>query len=224
MWKLVREWLPARKPIVAAVLFAVSPYNLIIVYYRSDFAELLACALLPLLLWAALHVAREEWRRVPALAIVFAGIWLSNAPAAVIATYSLALIIVVICVVRRSFRPMVPIAVAMIAGFGLGAFYILPAVWEQRWVQIGQAMAANLHWTQNFLFSRAGDPEFVLFNWKVSGVALGMMFVTGIAAWFSLQEGGEIMKNFGGFWPLLEWLRLRSCGRRAISSGAGCQN
>ena len=112
MWRLAREWLPGPQPIVAAVLYAVNPYFLVTVYYRSDFAELLAAALLPLLLWDALRVARGEWRRVPLLAMVFAGIWLSNAPAAVIATYSLALILAVACATQRSFRPVLPGAAA----------------------------------------------------------------------------------------------------------------
>src|SRR5277367_5975547 len=39
MWKLAREWLPGSQAAMAAVFFAVNPYHLVIVYYRSDFAE-----------------------------------------------------------------------------------------------------------------------------------------------------------------------------------------
>jgi hypothetical protein len=188
MWRLARDWLPGPHAIVAAVLFELNPYHLVIVYYRSDFAELLASALLPLMLWGALHAGRGEWRRVPLLAAAFAGIWLSNAPAAVIATYSLGLIFFVMCAVQRSFRPLVLGATAMAAGFGLAAFYILPAAWERRWVQIGQAVADNLRPDQNFLFTRASDPDFVRFNWKVSSVAVGVMLVTGVAAVFAAKK------------------------------------
>src|SRR5271155_4636464 len=106
MWRFAREWLPQPQAIAAAVLFMVNPYNLVTVYYRSDFAELLAGALLPLLLWSALGVAREGARRAPLLAVVFAAIWLTNAPEAVIATYSLALVLIVACAVRGSLRPL----------------------------------------------------------------------------------------------------------------------
>jgi hypothetical protein len=182
MWKLSREWLPDWQATVAAVLYAANPYHLVIVYYRSAFAELLACALFPLLLWGALRVAREQWPGVPLLAVVFAGIWLSNGPAAVIATYSLCLALVVVCAARRSLRPLVPGATAMAAGFGLAAFYILPAAWEQRWVQIAEIVAGNLRPARNFLFTSANDPDFVAFNWKVSWVALGVICVTLLAA------------------------------------------
>ena len=70
----------------------------------------------------------------------------------------------------------------MAAGFGLAAFYIFPAAYEQRWVQIRQVLADLLSPEQNFLFTHAIDPEFLFFNWKVSGVAMGVMLVTGIAA------------------------------------------
>ncbi|MGH9745720.1 MAG: hypothetical protein ACRD59_06375 [Candidatus Acidiferrales bacterium] len=199
MWRLAREWLPNPQAAAAAVIFAANPYQLVVVYYRSDFAELLASAIFPLLILGAGRVVRdgsreisgdgwrESWDGLPLLAIAFAGIWLSNAPAAVIATYSLALLLAVGCILQRSFRPLLSGGAAMVFGFGLAAFYILPAAFEQRWVQIGQVVGENLRPAQNFLFTGSSDPEFVLFNWKVSGVALGMILLTGVAAVFSAR-------------------------------------
>ncbi|MGA2511449.1 MAG: 6-pyruvoyl-tetrahydropterin synthase-related protein [Candidatus Acidiferrales bacterium] len=206
MWTLAREWLPGPQAIVAAVLYAVNPYYLITAYYRSDFAEMLAAALLPLLLWSILHVARGEWRRVPLVAIVFAGIWLSNAPAAVIATYSLALILAVACAMQRSLRPLLSGAVTVAGGFGLAAFYILPAAWEERWVQITQVISDSLRPAENFLFTRSNDPDFMAFNWKVSWVALGVMIVTAIAAAFVVRKRREIK----GLWWMLAALGVAS--------------
>jgi 6-pyruvoyl-tetrahydropterin synthase-like protein len=182
MWVLSREWLPPPQAVVAALLYAVNPYNLVIVYYRSDFAELLAGTLFPLLLWGVLRVIAGEWRSVPSLAAVFASVWLTNAPAAVIATYSLVLVILVGCVVRKSLRPLLVGASAMAGGFALAAFYILPAAWERRWVQIAQAVADVVNPSRNFLFTRMNDPDFVLFNGKVSWIAAGVIAITGIAA------------------------------------------
>lgn len=182
MWRLAREWLPARYATLAAVLFAVNPYHLVIVYYRSDFAELMAGAFLPLIVWGALRTARGEWRSVPWLAAAFAGMWLSDAPAAVIATYALALVLCVGCVTRRSLRPLVPGVTAMAGGFGLAAFYILPAAREQRWVQIAQVVADNLGPARNFLFTHSNDPDFAAFNWKISCVTVLVMLVTALAA------------------------------------------
>src|SRR5439155_1094286 len=93
MWKFAGQWLSPTQAIAAALFFAANPYHLSVIYYRSAFAELLASALFPLMLLGTFGVLRQEWRRVPLLAFAFATIWLTNAPAGVIATYSLALVL-----------------------------------------------------------------------------------------------------------------------------------
>ncbi|HXX19794.1 MAG TPA: 6-pyruvoyl-tetrahydropterin synthase-related protein [Candidatus Acidoferrum sp.] len=192
MWRLAKDWLFRPYATIAAVLYAVNPYHLVIVYYRSAFGELLAAALLPLLIWSVLRVTSGEWRRIPLLALVLASVWLSNAPAAVIATYSLALVIVIGCFRKRSFRPFVPGASAMIAGLALAAFYVAPAAWEQKWIQISQAVSDDLRPSANFLFTRANDPDFVAFNWKVSWVAVGLIVLTAIAVLSTWRKRREI--------------------------------
>jgi len=198
MWRLAREWLRGPHAIIAAVLYALSPYQLVIVFYRSAFGELMAAALLPLLVWAALRVIGGERRRIPILALAFAGVWLANAPAAVIATYSVALVILIGCVWRRSFWPAISGAIAMAAGFGLAAFYIVPATWEQKWVQIAQIVSQNLVPSANFLFTRSNEPDFVAFNRKVSWVAVGLIVANLIAALTTLKKRREIA---GPWWP-----------------------
>jgi 6-pyruvoyl-tetrahydropterin synthase related domain len=191
MWKLAREWLPRPEAAAAALFFAVNPYNLLVVYYRSDFAELLAGSLFPLLVLGVLRVSRDGWPRVPFLALIFAGVWLSNAPAAVIATYSLVLLLVVASVRTPSVWPLLRGGAAMAMGLGLAAFYVLPAAWEQKWVQIAQAVSENLRPERNFIFAHAGDPEFLLFNWKVSSLALGVMLITGVLGVFAARRRDE---------------------------------
>ncbi len=202
MWRLAREFLPGAQAAAAAVIFVVNPYQLLVVYYRSDFAELLAGALFPLLILAALRVLRDGWRwgwgGIPMLALVFAAIWLSNAPAAVIATYSLALLIAVGCAIQRSIRPLLAGGTAMALGFGLAGFYILPAAYEQRWVQIAQAIVVDLQPAQNFIFTHSTNPEFALFNWKVSCVALATILLASIAAVISARHRRDN--------PMLWWL------------------
>lgn len=199
MWRFASEWLAPREAIAAAVFFAINPYNIVLVYYRSDFAELLACALFPLLLLGLLRIVREGSRGLPLTAVVFAGIWLSNAPAGVIATYSLVLLMVVGAICTRSLRPLLAGSGAMILGFGLTAFYILPAAYEQRWVQISQVVSENLAPDRNFLFTHSEDPEFLLFNLKISGVGLLVILITAIAAVIVARR----RRSFPGVWSLL---------------------
>lgn len=202
MHRLAREWLQPQDATAAAVLYAVNPYHLVIVYYRSDFAELLAVAFLPLLILQTLLLAREGWRRVPHFALVFAAIWLTNAPAAVIATYTVAIIVAVEIALSRSLQPVFTAAAGGATGFALAAFYIIPAVFEQRWVEISQALAPELQPWHNFLFIRTDDPEFVLFNLKVSAVALIVICTFGIAAVFAARRRQSAPGVFWSLWTL----------------------
>ena len=194
MSRLAREWIPGPLANLGGVLYAINPYHLVIIYYRSAFGELLAAALMPLLVWAAVRVIQGEWRLVPTLALVFACIWLSNAPAAVIASYSLGIILIAGCVLRRSLWPIVSGGGAIAGGSALACFYMLPAAWEQRWIQIQHIVADTYRPSVNFLFTRANDPDFVAFNWKVSWVAIGMISAAAIAVLFTVSHGEQISK------------------------------
>jgi len=59
MFLLARRWLGRNDAIFAAALYAANPYYLVIVYWRSAYAELLAGALLPLLLLLVLRLEDE---------------------------------------------------------------------------------------------------------------------------------------------------------------------
>src|SRR3989442_5759045 len=59
MFRLAREWMPAGEAARAAVLYAVNPYHLVIVYFRSAYAELLASSLFPLVVLNAVRIGRD---------------------------------------------------------------------------------------------------------------------------------------------------------------------
>ena len=199
MHGLARRWLSPRDAIAAAVFFAVNPYHLIIVYYRSDFAELLASALFPALILSAIDMGRKGWNRVPAFAFVFALIWLANGPAAVIATYTIAIVVLVEYFLERSPRVFATTAAGGALGLSLAAFYIFPAWFEERWVDIAGALAPQLEPWNNFIFTHADDPEFVIFNWKVSAVALFAFALFGISAVIAARKRKSAPEMF---WPL----------------------
>jgi hypothetical protein len=185
MFLLARQWLDGRDATFAAVLYAVNPYHLVIVYWRSAFAELLAAALLPLLLLLLLR--RDEKRGIVWLALVLAAAWLVNAPAAVMMHYSMALLIVVIAWQRRSARILLTGSMAVVLGAALAAFYLFPAIYEQRWVNIAQAVSAGSRPLDNFIFVHTEDAEHDAFNRVISWVAVAEIVLTMAAAWAARQ-------------------------------------
>jgi len=193
-----RRLLPQNAAILAAVAYQANPNALLIVYMRSDFAELLASVFFPLLFLAALRLTglleKGETSKLLAglvFAVTFAAVWLSNAPAGVMATYSAALLFAWGAFTEKSWRPIASGAVNMALGFGLAGFYLVPAAHEQRWVNINQVLSAGLLPSENFLYTTINDPEHNLFNWIASTAAVVLMVFTGIAALAVYRQSGQ---------------------------------
>lgn len=172
MFLLARRWLDRGGATFAAALYAVNPYHLVIVYWRSAFAELLAACLVPLLVLFVLKAAEDNEPMMVPLGIVLAGAWLTNAPAAVMIHYSLALLSVIFAVRERSARLLVIAAGAVAIGAGLASFYLLPAVYEQKWVNIGEAVSPGSRPVDNFLFIHTSDADHDAFNRIISWIAV----------------------------------------------------
>jgi hypothetical protein len=130
---LLRRLTSAKGAYWGAVFYAANPYVLLMSYIRSDFAEQLACAFFPLLLLAALSLSglldeeRPRLFSIPLFALPFAAMWLCNAPAGVIASYSMALLFACAAISQRSFRTACRAALGLALGLGLTSFYLLPA-------------------------------------------------------------------------------------------------
>jgi len=195
---LARRFIPDRAAIFAAAFYAANPYALVIVYMRSDFAEQLACALMPLVVLTAVQLCglteagRKLWpRSMGFFAVAFAAVWLCNAPAGVLASYAVALIFTWAVLEEKSLQPALRGLCGLALGFGLAGFYLLPAAYEQRWVNITQALASGLHPADNFLYTMTNDPEHSLFNWIASSVAVLLMVMTGIAGIVARRQAPE---------------------------------
>src|ERR1017187_3264166 len=133
---LAREWLGHGAALRAAGLYVTNPYMLLVVTHRCAYSELLAQAGFPVALLFLLRVACSDargLRDMAPLALAFGWIWLSNVPAAVIASYALGFALLFVAIRGRSLHALVRGGMALGLGLGLATFYILPAA------QIGRA-------------------------------------------------------------------------------------
>jgi len=205
MFLLARRYLVRPDAIFAAALYAANPYYLVIVYWRSAFAELLAGALLPLLLLQILELPDTRHRAVIPLGLLVAAAWLINAPSAVMINYSLAFLIAVVAILRRSPQVLLYGAAAIILGAGLAAFYIVPAAYEQKWVAIAQVLAPGVRPQDNFLFTILEDIDHNRFNFLVSLVAAAQIVMLAGAALLSRLRRRE-SPQLG--WTIAAWSLL----------------
>src|SRR5271157_297707 len=187
MWRCAQEWLQPPGALMAALLYATNPYVLLTVYKRCAYAELLAIALFPALVWGGIRMGKDVRRVVLPLSLIFATLWIADLPSAVVASYTLAGLLVLGSLVYRSFRPLLYGTLAILAGLGAIAFFLLPAAWERRWINIGEAIKFQWMPEHNFLFSHGNLPQYVTFNRGLSFFALLVIAVTAGAAALASQ-------------------------------------
>ncbi len=202
MFFLAYRFLPRRDATFAAALYAVNPYHLVIVYWRSAFAELLASCLLPLLLLFVLRSEKEGKKTIVPLALIVAAGWLADVPAAVMLIYSLALLLVTLAIVRRSPRFLAYGAAAVVLGTALVAFFVLPAAYEEKWVNLAEVLSPGVRPQDNFLFTNLPDVDHNRFNLLVSLVAvaeMGLMLLLGFLARGWRKQHGLL------WWTSLTW-------------------
>jgi hypothetical protein len=202
MFVLARQWLPRNHAIFAAALYAANPYHFVIVYWRSAFAELLVAWLLPLLLLLVLRADYDGRRIIVPLSLVIAAAWLTDAPAGVIVNYSLALLVLVLAIVHRSPRVLGYGAAAVALGAALACFYLLPAAYEEKWVNIAQVLSPGVRPQDNFLFTVINDADHNRFNYLVSIVAISEMQLL-VAVAFLARRYQKTMIQL--WWTLTAW-------------------
>jgi hypothetical protein len=197
MYRLAREWLPVPDALFAAVFYALNPYHLLIVYWRSAYAELLAAPLLPLLLLCLLRLNTPAFGSTLSLSLAFAAAWLTNLPLAVIIHYSAAGLAVLMVAQeaerQRSWsfqmlRPLTRTALAMLLGAGLASFYLIPAIYEQPWINLPEVLSPGVRPQDNFLFTTLPDPDHNRFNFLLSTIAVAEIVVLALAIWVSLRN------------------------------------
>lgn len=144
---LALEALPDAPATLAGCATLFSGFALFTAYERTAFAELSGGFWIPLLLLFALR-NRNLTASLPRhvldgstlpLALIVAGAWLSDGPAGLMASYLLAAVALASSVLSRSWAPILRAAVGGALGIGLASFYLIPAAYEQSWVDLRAA-------------------------------------------------------------------------------------
>jgi 6-pyruvoyl-tetrahydropterin synthase related domain len=202
MYLLARRWLSRSDALFAAVLYAVNPYHLVIVYWRSALAELLASTLLPLLLLLLFKAESDGWKIVCPLSLLVAAAWLTNAPSAVMVNYSLALLALTLALLKRKPDILFYGAASVLLGACLAGYYLVPAAYEERWVNIAQVLAPGVRPQDNFLFTVINDADHNRFNLLVSTVAAAELAVLVAGVWMSRKLRYNVPSLW---WALVAW-------------------
>ncbi len=193
---LARQALAEAPATLAGCVALSSGYALFTTYNRTAYGELAGGCWIPLLL---LFILRDRDSSAAAgrraldgsvlpLALVLAACWLSDAPLGVLASYLLAAVALAASLAARSWAPVLRASVAAPLGIALSALYLIPAAWEQRWVDILQAAGVRgdqgLRIENNWLFPHHGDPVLHMRDVAlhfVSPIAVSMIAVAALS-------------------------------------------
>jgi hypothetical protein len=154
MRHFAKAWLSPVAAAAAACLYIANPYLLFVAYERAAYGELMAAAIIPLLLCFAVRPVPP----IAALSATIAGIWLMNAPSGVMACYALLWIASLRLASERSWRAPLRIAASTAIGLLLAALYLVPAAYQKRWVEIARAIGPDMRFQDSFLFHHSGEP------------------------------------------------------------------
>jgi hypothetical protein len=152
MHRFARNELPRPSALLAATLYCTNPYMLFTAYERTAYGELVAAALIPLLLAALLA---KRLRLLP-IALAVWLIWLANAPAGVMCCYALALLALVRLARPSPGQTRAQIAIqasaGVLLGLALAGAYLVPALVEQSLISPGLATVPGMRIVDNTLF------------------------------------------------------------------------
>lgn len=192
MYTLARQYASSNVALFCAALYAANPYMVCNAVERSAFAELLCATWMPLLF---LGMLRDQ-PTVAGLALPLSLLWLTNVPSAILGVYTFVLLfsvrIAIVCrEARRSpqhgplwqqVKPLLRTALAgLLFAIALSAVYVLPVVWEKRFILGGSAFVGDYEVSRNFLFGHDGHPIHDMFLRQASWIAVGALSVAALS-------------------------------------------
>jgi hypothetical protein len=206
---LAKHFVSANAALLASAFYLANPYMLFNAFERSALAELLAAAWIPLLFLAVLR----EKPTVRGIAVPLALLWLTNAPAAVMGSYTLALLATLRVVHalalamrrRRTLLPtphfLFPASLALtyltgtLLGLALPAYYLVPAAVERKYIQVAMAIIPNMRFQDNFLFAHTADAAHNAVNHTASTLSLTLLALSTVIISALLLTKNSVISN-----------------------------
>jgi hypothetical protein len=172
MYGFVKQVLGRQAGLVAATAYMVIPYRLVDLYVRTALAESAAYVFVPLVLWgvwATLH--RPRLANVLGLAFAYAALLVTHPLTALLLSLILVFYIATLVLARvndtqpwrqltrESILPLLghlgnvvlPAVLGLVLGLGLSAFFLLPAMTENRFVRVDQWYGGRYAWGGDFV-------------------------------------------------------------------------
>jgi len=151
MYLLGKELFGEKGGLVAGVLFLFAPYRALDGYVRGAVAESFALSLIPLVFYFSLRLIRKGGKADfigTVLSLLFF-LLSHNIMSVIFLPFLLAWLLLVLFL--EQWKNVKSLAIALILGIGMAAFFLLPAYFEKELVQISNLTSGALDFRNNFV-------------------------------------------------------------------------
>lgn len=187
MYGFVRRLVGKEAGFLAGVVYMYAPFHLLEIYVRSAFAEYVALALLPLVLWAfAELIARPDFRRLCLAGASYGLLALTHHTTFFTFTPFLILYIVVLVAGKANLnwgswlKLGLSNGAAGILGLALAGIYLLPVIFERQYIRVEQWVSGSYNAFEHFVyFSQLFSPKWD-YGYSGPGPVDGMSYQIGI--------------------------------------------
>lgn len=199
MYFLVREVSKKRlSALTSSLLYTYVPYKAVEVYVRGAMSEFWALVFFPLIfLFIYKTILSKESKYVVFLALSIAGLLLTHLLSALIFLVPAVVWTMYWVVSEKKYKRIKTLIISVILGLGIASFYLLPVIFERKFVHMETLLMGYFDWRKHFvglhrlLFSREwgyGSSGFP--NEKLN-------LSTGLIQWlFAVFAGGLAVLNF----------------------------
>lgn len=151
MYLLARNLLGTYPGLLSATLYMFAPYRALDIYVRGAVAESFSIAIIPLIFYFAFRLIKENLSRFRiGLALSFA-VFLTSHNIMVILFLPVISMLFLIWFWQRKFTTVKSLIFSLLLGFGLSAFFIVPAFLEKNLVQIDNLTRLELNFRGHFV-------------------------------------------------------------------------
>ncbi|MFI5177958.1 MAG: 6-pyruvoyl-tetrahydropterin synthase-related protein [Vicinamibacterales bacterium] len=159
--------------VLAATAYTYTPYHLVTAYVKGAFAELVSFVWLPMIFWALFRLeARASARRAAVVGVFYAALILTNNSSALLFSLVIVPYVAYESVRTRSWKLLRLASAGLVGGALLSAYFWLPAMLEQPFVQITKMTSGYFDFRQHFV----SLGELVYSPWNYGGSGFSNQF------------------------------------------------
>jgi hypothetical protein len=191
---------------LGALVYMLLPYHLLVdLYYRFAFTEFWTFVFMPLCLFFADRIRRNERFGVTGGAISYALLFLTHLPTVLIFSPFLLCYLFATGQPGKRTGPLLRLSCALVLGAGLSVFYWVPAILTQDNVSFVEMHRGEFYFGNNFLFSSIkAHPKHLELEEYLSFVSFSTLFTTviGLVSW-AIASNNQASRQKTAFWGVI---------------------